>query len=67
MEVDFSYTSNWAPFDGSYRETSMPLNDNRPKEVPRFCEIIFQFRENSASTRPYEMLYTDVHLGVDIY
>lgn len=67
MEVDYSYTSNWAAFDGSYKETTVIVNANRPKNVPRFCEIVFQFKEGSTDLRPNDLKYTEVNLGVDIY
>ncbi|KHD90046.1 MAG: hypothetical protein OM95_00560 [Bdellovibrio sp. ArHS] len=67
MEVDYTYASNWAAFDGSYKETIAVLNSNRPKNTPRFCEVIFQFKEGSTEARPNDLKYTEVNLGVDVY
>ncbi len=67
MEVDYSYTSNWAAFDGSYKESTLFLNSNRPKQVPRFCEVVFQFKEANTDLRPNDLKYTEVNLGVDVY
>lgn len=66
MEVDMTYASNWAAFDGSYKETGVVINNNRPKNVPRFCEIIFQFKEGNTDLRPNDLKFTEVNLGVDI-
>lgn len=65
MEVDITYVSNWAPFDGSLRELSWNINPTKT-EVPRFCEFQFQFKEGSTDLRPANLKFGDFNLGLDI-
>lgn len=66
LEVDYSYLSNWAPFNGSLREAIVQVN-KRTNQVPRFCEIVFQFKEASSDPRPTIQMATEFNLGVDLY
>lgn len=64
--TDYYYVTNWAPFDGTLKETSLVLNSRSPQQVPRFCEITYEFKEASADLRPNELYMTEVNLSVDV-
>lgn len=67
MQVDYSYTTNWAAFDGTFRDNIMVLNANWPQRVPKFCEVVFEFKEASAAARPNVLTDNEIELAVDIF
>lgn len=66
MEIDYSYLTNWAAFNGSLRVTEVEIN-KRTQQVPRFCEVVFQFKEASTDLRPNQQQATEFNLGVDLF
>ncbi|AHZ86813.1 hypothetical protein Bb109J_c0674 [Bdellovibrio bacteriovorus] len=67
MQVDYSYTTNWAAFDGTFRDNVMVLNANWPQRVPKFCEVVFEFKEASAAPRSNVLTDNEIELAVDIF
>lgn len=66
MEVDFAYSTSWAPVSGGFKESSITLNSTK-SSVPRFCEFVYEFKETSQVERPNYIHDTDINLGLDIY
>lgn len=66
MEVDFSYSTNWAPISNTLASASTIINSSK-SNVPRFCEVIYDFKEMSGAERPNFMRDTEYTLGLDIY
>lgn len=66
MEVDFSYSTNWAPISNTLAASSTIINSSK-SNVPRFCEVIYEFKEMSGAERPNSMRDTEYTLGLDIY
>ncbi|WP_374034928.1 pilus assembly protein [Bdellovibrio bacteriovorus] len=67
MQVDYSYTTNWAAFDGTFRDNVMVLNANWPQRAPKFCEVVFEFKEASAAARSNVLTDNEIELSVDIF
>lgn len=67
MQVDFSYTTNWAPFDGTFRDNVMVLNNNWPQRVPKFCEVVFEFKEASTDLRENAHSNNEINLSIDVF
>ena len=66
MEVDFSYSTNWAPISNTLASASTVINSSK-SNVPRFCEVIYEFKEMSGAERPNFMRDTEYTLGLDIF
>lgn len=67
LEEDLNYSTNWAPLNESLIASNLVLNPNQTKQVPRFCEFIYEVQESKTTPRNHVEAPLELNLNLDIY